>query len=148
MSHSTPFNWLVSLKRIIGEERLSGLLLVVSALAALTWANSPFSELYVAMKETPLYMGLGDWRIEKTLHHWVNDGLMAVFFLLIGLEIKHEFYEGMLSSRRKAALTIAAALGGMVLPALLYLSLNVGGEGLRGWGVPLATVISHLPSAS
>jgi NhaA family Na+:H+ antiporter len=142
MSHSTPFNWLVSLKQIIGEERASGLLLVVSALAALTWANSTFSELYVAMKETPLYMGLGDWRIEKTLHHWVNDGLMALFFLLIGLEIKHEFSEGMLASRRKAALTIAAALGGMVLPALVYLSINVGGEGLRGWGVPLATDIA------
>ncbi len=84
-------------------------------------------------------MGFGDWRIEESLVEWVNDGLMAVFFFVVGLEIKREFLEGQLSSTRDASLAVFAAIGGMVVPIACYLVINWGGEGVSGWGVPMAT---------
>jgi NhaA family Na+:H+ antiporter len=104
---------------------------------ALAWANSPWAEVYFHLWETEITIG-----ITESAHHWINDGLMAVFFLLVGLEIKRELIVGELASVRHAALPIAAALGGMVVPALLYALVNVGGPGADGWGIPMATDIA------
>jgi len=121
---------------------LSGVLLMLATAIALVWANSPWSESYFHLWEARLSIGLAGRPVTGTLHHWINDGLMAVFFLLVGLEIKRELLVGELSSARQAALPIAAAIGGMVLPALLYAAFNVGGPGARGWGIPMATDIA------
>jgi NhaA family Na+:H+ antiporter len=115
---------------------------MAATLVALVWANSSWSEGYFHLWETELSFGFADRAVRGTLHHWINDGLMAVFFLLVGLEIKRELLVGELSSPRQAALPIAAAIGGMVVPALVFVSLNFGGEGLRGWGIPMATDIA------
>jgi NhaA family Na+:H+ antiporter len=123
-------------------EAASGMLLLVSAVVALVWANSPWGETYRALWETKLTIGVEGAALSKSLLHWINDGLMVLFFLLVGLEIKRELLVGELSSPRKAGLAIAGALGGMVVPALLYLTLNAGGEGERGWGIPMATDIA------
>jgi len=119
-----------------------GLLLIAAAIVALLWANSPWGESYVRLWETELSVGLGGFSLEKDLTHWINDGLMAVFFLVVGLEIKREILVGELSSPRRAALPIAAALGGAVLPALIYAAINFGSEGAAGWGIPMATDIA------
>jgi NhaA family Na+:H+ antiporter len=109
---------------------------------ALAWANSPWAASYEHLWETNLTLGFGGWVAHTTLHHLINDGLMAVFFFLVGLEIKREMLAGELASVRQASLPIAAAAGGMIVPALLYASLNAGGAGERGWGVPMATDIA------
>jgi len=121
---------------------LAGLLLMACTIAALVWANSPWSEDYFHLWETPVSIGLAGNPVSASLHHWINDGLMAVFFLLVGLEIKREFLVGELASPRHAALPIAAALGGMLVPALLYALVNRGGPGVSGWGIPMATDIA------
>lgn len=121
---------------------LSGLLLMACTAFALAWANSPWAESYFHLWEVPLTVGLADNPVSSSLHHWINDGLMAVFFLLVGLEIKRELLVGELASVRHAALPIAAAIGGMVVPALLYAAVNIGGEGASGWGIPMATDIA------
>lgn len=128
--------------RFVHGESFAGLLLVGTALIAFIWANSPWRETYFAAQHTHLALSLGDARLDLSLEHWVNDGLMAVFFLLVGLEIKRELLIGELSSRRRVALAVAAALGGMLVPAALYTALNVGGPGRSGWGVPMATDIA------
>jgi NhaA family Na+:H+ antiporter len=120
----------------------SGVLLVIAAVIALTWANSPWSASYVALWDTPITLGVGAATVSKTALHWVNDGLMAVFFLVVGLEIKREVLVGELASIRKATLPIAAALGGAVVPALIFLLLVGSGEGARGWAIPMATDIA------
>jgi NhaA family Na+:H+ antiporter len=121
---------------------LGGLLLILCTGIALAWANSPFWESYQHLWETPLTLGRAGGPLTLSLHHWINDGLMAVFFLLVGLEIKRELLVGELASPRQAALPIAAAIGGMVLPALFYTLLNAGTPGQRGWGIPMATDIA------
>jgi len=121
---------------------LGGTLLVAATVGALVWANSPWSGAYHALWSSRFSLQLGAWSLSKPLVVWVNDALMAIFFLLVGLEIKREFLAGALSSRRRAALPMAAATGGMVVPAILYLSLNLGGPGEAGWGVPMATDIA------
>jgi Na+:H+ antiporter, NhaA family len=103
-----------------------GLLLIAVALVALVWANSPWGESYAQLWGTKLSVGLGGFSIEEDLTHWINDGLMAVFFLVVGLEIKREILVGELSSPRQAALPLAAAVGGAVLPAVIYVALNFG----------------------
>jgi Na+:H+ antiporter, NhaA family len=123
-------------------EASSGGLLMVCAIVALVWANSPWAAHYTALWQTQLTLGFGDARSEMSLLHWVNDGLMALFFLYVGLEIKREILIGELSSKRRAALPIFAALGGMIVPALIYAALNAGRPGARGWGVPMATDIA------
>lgn len=133
---------IVSLRRRLRPELLGGTLLVGATVLALVWANSPWAEAYHALWSSRASIQLGAWSLSKPLVVWVNDALMAIFFLLVGLEIKREFLSGALSSRRQAALPIAAALGGMVVPAMLYLSLNLGGSGEAGWGVPMATDIA------
>lgn len=120
----------------------SGILLIAAAILALVWANSPWGESYAALWGTKLSVGLGNFSIEEDLTHWINDGLMAVFFLVVGLEIKREILVGELSSPRRAALPIAAAIGGAVLPALIYVTINFGTEGVSGWGIPMATDIA------
>ncbi|CAA9273355.1 MAG: Na+/H+ antiporter NhaA type [uncultured Chloroflexia bacterium] len=119
-----------------------GILLIAAAIVALVWANSPWRESYTGLWETELSFALGPFSIEDDLTHWINDGLMAVFFLVVGLEIKREILVGELSSPRRAALPLAAAIGGAVLPALIYVAINFGTESVSGWGIPMATDIA------
>ena len=119
-----------------------GILLIAATVVALVWANSPWGESYAALWQTKLTVGVGDFSISKDLTHWINDGLMAVFFLVVGLEIKREVLVGELSSARGAALPVVAAVGGAVVPALIYVALNAGTEGAAGWGIPMATDIA------
>ena len=128
--------------RFARTESAGGLVLIASTLAALAAANSPWAEGYHHLWETPLSFRLGGLALEYSLHHWINDGLMAVFFFVVGLEIKREVLVGELASMRRAALPIAGALGGMLVPALLFAALNVGGAGAAGWGIPMATDIA------
>jgi len=128
--------------RFLHVEAAGGILLLAATLAALLWANSPWSASYESLWGTDLTIRLGDHVIREDLRHWVNDGLMAIFFFVVGMEIKHELVAGQLSSPRTAALPAFAALGGMVLPAGLYAALNAGGAGAAGWGIPMATDIA------
>ncbi|MEO6872200.1 MAG: Na+/H+ antiporter NhaA [Chthoniobacterales bacterium] len=123
-------------------EALSGLILLAFAALALIAANSPLALLYSHLWEVTFSIGSNGHPLTLTLHQWINDGLMAVFFLLVGLEIKRELVAGELSSPAKAALPIVAALGGVMVPALLYWSFNTNGPGAQGWGIPMATDIA------
>jgi NhaA family Na+:H+ antiporter len=129
-------------ERFMQVQAASGIVLLVMAVIALVWANSPWSESYEHLWETPFSVGLGSWSMERSLHFWINDLLMAIFFLVVGLEIKREIVEGALSNIKRASLPIAAAMGGMLLPAVLYGALNPSGPGSAGWGVPMATDIA------
>jgi NhaA family Na+:H+ antiporter len=128
------------LERFVHNETSGSVLLFGATVAALIWANSPWSASYFALWKLPLSLGRRRL-LSMDLHHWIDDGLMALFFLVVGLEIKREIVKGELASIRQAALPIMAALGGMVLPALLYFTLNRSGLGARGWGIPMATDI-------
>jgi NhaA family Na+:H+ antiporter len=128
--------------RFIQLEASSSLLLLFCAVAAMVWANSRFADAYVHLWETPVGITVGGWSLTETLHHWINDGLMAIFFFVIGLEIKREVLVGELASPRRAALPLAAALGGMIVPAAIYIAFNAGSPAVRGWGIPMATDIA------
>ena len=128
--------------RFLQIEASSGILLVVAAVVALVWANSPWSASYEELWTTRLTIDLGGHAVTEDLRHWINDGLMAIFFFVLGLEIKHELTNGQLASVRNAAVPAAGALGGMLLPALVYLALNIGGAGQDGWGIPMATDVA------
>lgn len=130
------------LENFIHQETASGLLLFACTVLAIAIANSPFAALYRDLFELPLNIGLGSWQISKTLHHWVNDGLMTLFFFVVGLEIKREILVGELARPRQAALPIIAAVAGMAVPALLYAILVPDGIADRGWGIPMATDIA------
>lgn len=119
-----------------------GLLLIGATVLALGWANSVWSSSYFHLWETDLTVGVGPLSLSKTLHHWINDGLMAIFFFVIGLEIKRELLVGELATGRKAALPIVGAIGGVMVPAALFLAITWGGPGARGWGIPMATDIA------
>ncbi len=125
-------------------EAASGIVLLAAAIIALLWANSPWSESYFTFWNTHLSIELGPFHFEETLKEVVNDGLMAIFFFVVGMEIKRELAVGELHGLRKAALPAMAALGGMVLPALIYVSfvISTGGDALNGWGIPMATDIA------
>ncbi len=123
-------------------ESASGIVLLVMAAMALVWANSPWADSYFQLWETHLVVGGGPIQLDYSLHYWINDGLMAVFFFMVGLEIKRETKVGELASPKQAALPIAAAIGGMVVPAGIYVLFNAGTPELRGWGVPMATDIA------
>ncbi len=129
-------------QRFVRTEALGGLVLLVFAVLALLLANSPWASFYTRFWETPFAVGSGGHSVTLTLHQWINDGLMALFFLLVGLEIKRELVAGELASPKKAALPIAAAIGGVVVPALLYWFLNPSGPAADGWGIPMATDIA------
>ncbi len=120
----------------------SGILLLAAAVAAILWANSALAESYFALWQTPVTVAVGGLEIAKPLLLWVNDGLMAIFFLVVGLEIKREILIGELATPKKAALSVLAAIGGMAVPAAIYALLNRGGEGSAGWGIPMATDIA------
>jgi Na+:H+ antiporter, NhaA family len=128
------------LERFVQDETSGSVLLFGATVAALIWANSPWSASYFALWKLPLSLGRRPL-LSMDLHHWIDDGLMVLFFLVVGLEIKREIVKGELSSFRQAALPIIAALGGMILPALLYFALNRSGLAARGWGIPMATDI-------
>ena len=130
------------LQEFLSTATASATLLLVAATAALLWANSPWGDGYRRLWATDLGAVLGSWSISMDLRHWLNDGLMALFFLVVGLEIKRELLTGELRDRREAALPAIAALGGMVVPAALYLATTAGGEGSHGWGIPMATDIA------
>lgn len=119
-----------------------GIILLFFTLVALIWANSPWAEIYKHLWEIAINVEFGGFVLSKPLHAWINDGLMAVFFFGVGLELKREILVGELSSPRQAALPIAAALGGMLVPAGIYLLFNRGGDGVSGWGIPMATDIA------
>ena len=133
---------LAPFQRFAGTASASGVVLLAATAIALGWANSPWAHGYHALWDTPLALGIGDWTTSATLHHLINDGLMAVFFFLVGLEIKREMLSGELASLRNAALPMFAAVGGMLVPAALYLAVARGGAAAGGWGVPMATDIA------
>jgi Na+:H+ antiporter, NhaA family len=125
------------------HEAAGGLVLVVAALVALFASNSPLAWLYDGFLHTPVGLRVGDLALDKSLLHWINDGLMAIFFFLVGLEIKRELLQGELSTFGQAVLPAVAALGGMVAPAVIYVGINTGDPvALRGWAIPTATDIA------
>lgn len=137
-----PLRLLTPFQSFVRSESAGGVLLVIAALAAFAWANSPWAPAYEVLKAIPFGVTVGGGGLVKPLLLWVNDALMAVFFLLVGLEIKREVLVGELADRRAAALPVAAALGGMVVPAAIYALVAGGGEAAAGWGVPMATDIA------
>jgi NhaA family Na+:H+ antiporter len=122
----------------------SGIVLLACTIAALVWTNSPWSEAFVGFWHTEIAIVVGRFELRESLAHWVNDGLMTVFFFVVGLEIKRELVTGELRDPRKAALPAVAALGGMVAPAAIYLALQHGRPGEPGWGIPMATDIAFV----
>src|SRR3569832_1972788 len=129
-------------EEIIHNQTSGGIVLMIATVIALAIANSPLADAYQDLLHAPLVVGVGEWTLAMSAHHWINDGLMALFFFLVGLEIKREVLVGELASARQAALPIFAAVGGMVVPALLYWTLNPEGDAARGWGIPMATDIA------
>jgi NhaA family Na+:H+ antiporter len=126
----------------VRQEAFGGVLLLAAVAAALWWANSSAAAGYEQLWQTPLAIALGPWQLSMPIHDWINDGLMAVFFFVVGLEIKRELLVGELSRPRQALFPVAAAVGGMLAPALIYLAFNAGGAGQPGWGIPVATDIA------
>jgi Na+:H+ antiporter, NhaA family len=129
------------------KEATGGVLLLVAAAVALAWANSPWAASYFTLWEHKFTIGFEDLALSMSIVHWTNDGLMAIFFFAVGLEIKRELLAGELASPRQAALPIAGALGGVLVPAFLYYSLNASGPGAAGWGIPMATDIAFAVGA-
>ncbi len=130
------------LQEFLQASTSGGILLVVAWVAALIWAVSPIADSYARLWHTQISFGAGHWAITETFREWVNNGLMSLFFLLVGLEIKRELLIGELRELRAAALPVVAAVGGMVVPAVIYLAVNAGGEGARGWGIAMPTDIA------
>lgn len=133
---------LYPIQEFIRAEAFSGILLMLVTLAAIAWANSPWADSYTDTWNTVLTIGFGEFELSKAAILWINDGLMAIFFFVVGLEIKREMISGELSSFRSAAFPVMGALGGMLIPAGIYAYLNQGLEGFGGWGVPMATDIA------
>jgi len=134
---SKPFKWFFQL------EAASGLVLLIAAIIALIISNSSLSQLYFYSLEQYIFIGINNFGLKLSVHHWINDALMAIFFFFVTLEIKREFIRGELSNLKKAMLPIIAAIGGMVVPALLYIYINFGNsETLNGWAIPSATDIA------
>ena len=138
---ATPF------EHFIHAQTTTGLILAFMTVLALVLANSPFSQTYLDFFHINIDFKVGSWALSHSLHHWINDGLMAVFFFIIGLEIKREITAGELSNLKVAILPIIAAIGGMVFPAMIYLYFNYDGAGSNGWGIPMATDIAFAISA-
>jgi NhaA family Na+:H+ antiporter len=130
------------LVRFLHVEAAGGILLLLATVAALVWANSPWQSSYESLWSTPIRVEIGGFVFDEDLAHVVNDLLMAVFFFVVGMEIKRELVVGELADRRAVALPAMAALGGMLVPALIYAAFNAGGEGAGGWGIPMATDIA------
>jgi len=137
-----PLRLPAALREYLREEAAGGIVLMAAAAVALAWANSPWRAAYAALWETRVAFQLGRLTLETDLRHWVNEGLMTLFFLVVGLEIKRELVVGELRTWRGAALPVVAAAAGMAVPAALYAAVNAGGPGAAGWGVPMATDIA------
>lgn len=135
------------LEHFIHAQTTTGIVLMSMTIVALILANSPLTEDYAHFFHTHIALNFGSFHIEHTVHHWINDGLMAIFFFIIGLEIKREILVGELSDIKVAILPILSAIGGMILPALIYLAFNYNTEAMNGWGVPMATDIAFAISA-
>lgn len=131
-----------ALHAFLHAETSGGLVLLAAAMLALVWANSPWDGAYRSLWDAHFTMGIGNVGLSLNLRHWVNDALMALFFFVVGVEIKRELVAGELRDRRTAALPAIAAAGGMVVPALVYAIINVGSAGSIGWGIPMATDIA------
>lgn len=144
MANKQPVDiWFIDpMKRFINNSSMSGIVLFSSALLALIIANSPWEEAYHQIWKHKFSIGYDNYVVSKNLHHWINDGLMAVFFFVIGLELKRELIAGELSTPKNAILPIVAAIGGMVVPALIYVLFNNGMSTMSGWGIPMATDIA------
>ncbi len=137
------FNITQAIKNFFSREEKSGILLLLFATLALITVNSPLQSLYYDVKYTDIPINLGDFNFTKSVSHWVNDGLMAIFFFVIGLELKREILEGELSSFDRMVLPAIAAIGGMAAPALIYILINVNNpENMSGWAIPTATDIA------
>jgi NhaA family Na+:H+ antiporter len=132
----TPF------EEFIHRQTTSGLLLMCMAVLALVLANGPLASAYEDVLHMLVSFSIGNWALEMSLHHWINDGLMALFFFVVGLELKRELLVGELANPRNAVMPIAAAIGGMVVPALIYFAINPQGDAAAGWGIPMATDIA------
>ena len=133
---------LAPMQTFIHRSSSSGIVLILATIIALLIANSPFAHAYDELLHAYIGITIGPFELKESVLHWVNDGLMVIFFFLVGLEIKREVSVGELSNPRAAALPIIAAVGGVVVPASIYLAFNAGGIGARGWGVPMATDIA------
>ncbi|HTO44404.1 MAG TPA: Na+/H+ antiporter NhaA [Burkholderiales bacterium] len=133
---------LAPVERFLAIEAASGIVLIVAAAVALIWANSPWHETYNALWHAPVGLRISSFHIERDLHFWINDGLMTIFFFVVGLEIRREIYNGELSELRRAALPFVAAVGGMLVPASIFVAFNLGRESVSGWGIPMATDIA------
>lgn len=133
---------LSALERFSRIEAVSGIVLLLAAIAALIWANGPAAESYEHFWNTPITLGLGDFSVSRSLHFLVNDGLMTIFFLVVGAEIRQEIKDGALANLKLATLPLGAALGGVLMPAILYTALNHGTAAASGWAVPTATDIA------
>ena len=138
---STPF------EHFLHAQTTTGMVLMFMTILALILANSPVAETYAHVFHTKLDFNVGSWKLSHTIHHWINDGLMGIFFFIVGLEIKREILVGELSNMKVAILPILAAVGGMLIPALIYYGINSGTESAGGWGIPMATDIAFAISA-
>ncbi|MGK0255495.1 MAG: NhaA family Na+:H+ antiporter [Arcobacteraceae bacterium] len=138
---ATPFD------DFLHAQTTTGIVLMLMTIVALILANSPLAEVYANFFHMKIDLNIGSWALSHSLHHWINDGLMAIFFFIIGLEIKREILSGELSNIKDAILPILAAIGGMVFPALIYFYINYGTAGVNGWGIPMATDIAFAISA-
>lgn len=159
MMQKSPIDKIIApVSRFIHLEYTSGIVLLLSVVLAIIWANSPYHDTYHQVWDLHLSVSFDKHVFNQPLHVWINDGLMAIFFFVIGLELKREFMDGELSSMKKASLPMMAALGGMIVPALIYFLMNKGMESEHGWGIPMATDIAfalallsmagkHIPSS-
>ncbi|CAN5512538.1 MAG: Na+/H+ antiporter NhaA [Acidimicrobiia bacterium] len=137
---STPVTrWVVPLREFIGTENAGAVILLLATVTALIWANSPWAASYEDLWQTELAVRFGGRELSLDLRHWINDGLMALFFFVVGLEIRREFDMGELRERRRVATPVLAAIGGMAVPALIYLAINAGEASVRGWGIVMGT---------
>ena len=140
-----PIHWITKpINRFLHVEAASGVVLLLCSVMALFLANSAFSDQFLGFWKIKIGITCGDFHLEHSLKHWINDGLMAIFFFVIGLEVKREIALGELRSLRSAALPVIAALGGMIVPAGIFLALQSGQAGQRGWGIPMATDIAFV----
>jgi NhaA family Na+:H+ antiporter len=142
-----PRTMMQPLQRFAATETASGVLLGLMALLALAWANSPWHESYASLWHAELGFEAGGFALHLSLHEWINDGAMALFFFVVGMEIKRELVHGELRNPRAAALPVIAALGGMIAPALIYTAFNAGEPTSGGWGIPMATDIAFAVGA-
>jgi len=139
---SEPSRSTAMFDRFFHSEVSGSVVLMACTIVALAWANSPWSQSYADLTHVEVGFSWGGASLNMSLQHWINDALMAIFFFVVGLEVKREVGIGQLSTLRKAALPVSAAVGGMLIPAAFYFAMNAGGPGVHGWGIPMATDIA------